>query len=157
MLPKLQNSSLAQTLKRENLAFQVQCNSFISSQVKTSSRASSEETTTKTTNPGKIITPLKTPTAPSVTSLNNTSPKTGLPNKNTSQDTSSPCQAPSPNTKGQEEMEENAPPPYKKRKPSKSQSPNQEPSKKDKSPHPNSGDITIEVTFQSEWTTKAPT
>jgi len=25
MLPKLQNSSLAQTLKRENLAFQVQC------------------------------------------------------------------------------------------------------------------------------------
>jgi hypothetical protein len=27
MLPKLQNSSLAQTLKRENLAFQVQCTS----------------------------------------------------------------------------------------------------------------------------------
>jgi len=25
MLPKLQSSSLAQTLKRENLAFQVQC------------------------------------------------------------------------------------------------------------------------------------
>lgn len=71
MLPKLQQSSLATSLRRDNLASQIQCNSPIT-QVKISLKESSISKTTKHTNHGKINMPLKTLTAPLVISPKNT-------------------------------------------------------------------------------------
>lgn len=86
MLPKLQNSSLAQTLKRENLAFQVQCNLSLLSKVRTNLRDSSVSPATKIINHGKIIMPPKIHTVLSVTSLKNIFLKKNSLNKDMSHD-----------------------------------------------------------------------
>lgn len=130
---------------------------FIWFQVRINLRDSSAGPITKTINHGKIITPRKTHTVPSATSLNNTSPRIKSLNSDISPDMSWPCRVPWPNTKGPEAMVENARQLCKKRKPSKSPFPNQAPSKNDKSQHLNSEGITTEATSPSEWTTKVPT
>ena len=75
MLPKLQQSSLANTLRRDNLASQIQCTPY-PTQAKTNSRASSGSKTTNPTNHGRTNTPPRTPTPPSATSPENTSLRT---------------------------------------------------------------------------------
>lgn len=74
MLPKLQQSSLAQSLRRDNLASQIQCTSPLT-QVKINSKASSANKATIATNHGRTTMPQKTRTHPSVTSPDNTSPR----------------------------------------------------------------------------------
>lgn len=71
MLPKLQQSSLAQSLRRDNLASQIQCSSLLT-QAKINSKASSASRTTTLTNHGRTITHPKIRTPPSETSQKNT-------------------------------------------------------------------------------------
>ncbi len=150
MLPKLQSSSLAQTLKRENLAFQVQCNYLSLFQVKINLRDFSEDRTTKTINLGKIIMLLRIPTVHLVTSLNNIFLRRKLLNRNMSLDMNWQCQDLWPNTNDQEVTEENVLRQYKKRKHLKSLYQFPELSKRETFPNLNSEGITIELTFQSE-------
>ncbi len=83
MLPKLQQSSLAQSLRRDNMATQVQCKNQFLFQVKTNSKISLEKVIMNPTNRGRINSHPKTHTAASETSLKNTSPKKKSKNPNT--------------------------------------------------------------------------
>lgn len=74
MLPKLQQSSVANSLRRDNLASLIQCNTP-TTQAKTNSKTYSANRITNHTNPGKISTRPKIPTRPSEISPNSTSPK----------------------------------------------------------------------------------
>lgn len=74
MLPKLQQSSIAQSLRKDNPANHNYCNSFFT-QAKTKSKVSSAIPTTKTINPGKTNSHQKTHTLPLATSPRTTSPK----------------------------------------------------------------------------------
>ena len=75
MLPKLQQSSLANSLRRDNLASQIQCKPH-NIQARISSRTYSTDKTISHINHGKMNLPPKTHTRLSETSPNNTSPKT---------------------------------------------------------------------------------
>ena len=78
MLPKLQQTSIANSLRRDNLASLIQCNTP-TTQPKTNSKTCSANRIINHTNPGKINTPPKIPTRPS-----EISPKSISPNKNSS-------------------------------------------------------------------------
>lgn len=97
MLPKLQQSSLANTLRRDNLASQIQC-TCCSMQARTSSRALSASRTTKPTNRGRILMRPKTRTVPSATFLRSTSLGTNSRKRLTNQSTNSRSLARWPST-----------------------------------------------------------
>lgn len=71
MLPKLQQSSLAQSLRRDNLASQIQC-TLLLTQAKINLKTSSTNRTTNLTNHGRTTMHLKIHILPSETSLKNT-------------------------------------------------------------------------------------
>ena len=73
MLPKLQQSSLATSLRRDNLASQIQC-TYLSIQARTNSKASSINKTMRPISHGKISMLPKTLIVHLETSLVNTSP-----------------------------------------------------------------------------------
>lgn len=75
MLPKLQQSSLANTLRRDNLASQIQC-TYCLTQVRTNSRVFSANKTTKPTSLGRIHTHPKTHIVLLVTFQGSISPRT---------------------------------------------------------------------------------
>ena len=75
MLPKLQQSSLANSLRRDNLASQIQCKIY-NIQARISSRTYSNDRTISHINLGRMNLPPKIHTRPSETSPNNTFQKT---------------------------------------------------------------------------------
>ena len=155
MLPKLQQSSLANTLRRDNLASQIQCTPALT-QARTSFVAFSASKTTRATSPGKTNTHRRTRTPPSETSPRSTSPRKKSKNQSMNPNTNSPSPAHSPNTQNLKELEAASPAPSKKRRPSKNPSPNPAPSRKEKCLSLSSEGTTIAATSPSVWTTKTP-
>ena len=92
MLPKLQQSHIATSLRRDNLTSQIQCISE-SIQAKTNSRPCSSSRTTSVTDRGRIVTPLKILTVPSAISRNSTCPKKNSPTPPTSPSINTPSPA----------------------------------------------------------------
>lgn len=84
MLPKLQQSSIANSLRRDNLASQIQC-TFLSTQAKISSKTSWESKTTNLTSHGKTNMLPRTLILPSETFPKSTSPKINSNKHTTSQ------------------------------------------------------------------------
>jgi len=149
MLPKLQQSSLATSLRRDNLASQIQCIAY-SIQVRISSRAFWTSKTIKHTNPGKINTPPKI-----LTVLLEISPKSIFLNKESRKFNMNPSmnihyQDPSPNIPGLMETEVEALAPLLRNKSIKNQPLNLELSWGDKYQLLSSEGTTIAATSLSE-------
>ena len=155
MLPKLQQSSLANTLRRDNLASQIQCTPAFT-QARTSSAEFSASKTTRATSPGKINSPHPTRTPPSETSLRSTSLRKNSKKQNTIPTTNSPSPAHLPNTQNRKESEAASPALSKRRRPSKNLCPNPAPSKSEKCPPLSSEGTTIAATYPSVSTTRTP-
>ena len=153
MLPKLQQSSLAQSLRRDNPASHLQCN-YRLTQAKINSKASSASKTTNAINPGRITTLPKTHTPALATSPKNTYPKKNSKTPTMNQFTNLPTPDPFRNTPDPMETEEKPQAPSKKKQSFKNQSPSQEPSRKEMSLLQSSEDTTTEETYPSELTTK---
>ena len=145
MLPKLQQSSIANSLRRDNLASQIQCTPCVT-QARTSSRISSAGRTTNLTNPGKTNTPPKTRTPPSATSQKSTSPKTNSNKPPTSPSTNLPYPAPYQNMPRRAVLAAALPAPLRRSLSFRSQCPNRAPSKNGRSRLRSSGGTTIEGT-----------
>ena len=155
MLPKLQQSSIAQSLRRDNLASQIQCNPH-PSQAKISSRILSANKLMTATNHGKTTTPPKTRTPRSEISPRSTSPKKNSKTAPTNPTTNSHFRDRSPSTLVLTATEEKPRAPSKRSSSIKNQSRNPELSRKEKSLLQSSEGTTIEETFPSESTTKTP-
>lgn len=155
MLPKLQQSSLAQSLRRDNPASHLQCNSLLM-QARISLEALSTSKPTKTTNPGRTTTPRKTPTPASGTSPKSTSPRRNSRTPPTSPTTSSHFPAHSPSTLATTVTEAELAPLCRKRPSSRNQYPSQVPSRRGTSPPQNLEGTTIGVTCPSGLTTRTP-
>ena len=153
MLPKLQQSSLANTLRRDNVASQIQCTSTLI-QARTSFAAYSANRTTRATSPGKTNTRHPTRTPPSETSPRSTSLKKKSKKLSMSPTTSSPSPALSPNTQNLKELGAASRAPSKRRRPSKNLCPNPALSKREKCRPLSSEGITIAGTSPSVWTTR---
>jgi hypothetical protein len=153
MLPKLQQSSIANSLRRDNLASLIQCKS-ISTQVKINSKIYLANKTINPTNHGKISMPPKIHTRPSETSPKNISPK-----KNSKKLHTNPCMNSLSRDLWQKilkevVLEDALQALSKKRRNSKNQCQNQVHSRKDKSPLLNLEDTMIEEICLSEWIIK---
>ena len=153
MLPKLQQSSIANSLRRDNLATQMQCiHTFI--QVRTNSKASYSSKTTNPINLGKITMHPKIHIVPSEISPNNTSPKIKSSSLIMNPSMRTHFQDHSRNITDHTEMEAEVPAHSKRNQNSKNLSPNQEPSRKETSlPHNSEGTMTEEIS-PSESTIK---
>lgn len=149
MLPKLQQSSLAQSLRRDNLASQIQCTHSLI-QARTNSKASSENKTTNAINHGRTITHPKIHIRPSETSPGNIYPRRKSKKYNMSQFTNLHSPAPSPNIQDIRAQEEKLPAPFKRKASFKSLYPNLGPSRKDRSQPHNLEDTTTVVICPSE-------
>ena len=155
MLPKLQQSSLAQSLRRDNPASHLQCSSLLR-QVRISLKASSTSNPTRTTNLGRTTSPPKTLTPASGTSPKSTSPRRNSRTPPTSPTTSSHFPGHYLSTLATMATEAELAPLSRKRPNSKNQYPSQGPSKRGTSPPQNLGGITTEVTCPSGSTTRTP-
>lgn len=145
MLPKLQQSSIAASLRRDNLASQIQC-TFCSTQARTSSRESSWSKTTNPISHGRTSLLLKTRIVPSETSPRSTFPRRSWRKPTTNQFISIRFQDRSQSTARPKESEVGQQALYKKKLNFKNQSPSQAHSKKERCLHHNSADIMIEET-----------
>jgi hypothetical protein len=155
MLPKLQQSSLAQSLRRDNLASQIQCTQDIT-KAKINSEALSGNKTTTATNHGRTTTHPRTHIRPSETSPNNTSPKRKSRKSPTNPSMNLPFPAPSPRILAITATEARPPAPSRRKVSSKNLYPNQGLSRRGKSLLLSSGDTTTEETSLSESTTRTP-
>jgi hypothetical protein len=153
MLPKLQQSSLANSLRRDNLASQIQC-TYPTIKARINSKAWSAGRTIKCTNLGKINTPPKTLTVPSVISPKSICRKKNWRRQRTSQFISSPSPDPSISIRKLMVAEERPPVLWKKSRTLWSQHQNQEPFKKDRSPYRSFAATMIEEIFPSKSTIK---
>jgi len=149
MLPKLQQSSIANSLRRDNLASQIQCTTLLI-QAKTNSKTSLESKTINPTNHGKTHMRPKTLTLPSATSPKSTSQKKSLNRLCTNPSMSLRSQALSPSIQKRAESEAALQAPSKRRQSSRNQCPNQAHSKRGKSPFLSSDATTIEEICPSE-------
>lgn len=155
MLPKLQQSSIAQSLRRDNPANH-NYSTYMLIQMRINSKTSLATPTMKTINPGRITTPPKIHIHPLEISPPIMYPRTSSKIKLTSPITKAPSQDLYPSKKEKEELEECAPPPLKRKKASKSPSLSVEPSKREMFLLQNSEDIMIVEIYPSALTTKAP-
>ena len=154
MLPKLQQSSIAQSLRRDNPANHNYCNcAFI--QAKTNWKTSSATTATKIINLGRTNLPQKTHILPLVTSPKNTFRNPNSLKRRMNQTTKALSQVPSPNIKEREEPVESVQAPSKRRRASMNPFQSVELSKKDKSHFQSSEGIMIGETSPFALTTKA--
>lgn len=149
MLPKLQQSSLAQSLRRDNLASQIQCSSLFT-QAKTSSKISSANRTTIATNHGRTTTHPKIRTPPSETSPENTYLKKESKTLCTNPSTNSRSLGHLPNIRGTRAPEARLRALSKNEANSKSLYLNLAPSRRDKSLRPSLEGTTTEETYRSE-------
>ena len=149
MLPKLQQSSIANSLRRDNLASQIQCNSNIT-KAKTNSKASFLNKTINPINHGKITTLPKTLIVHSEISLKNIYPKIKLSNRTTNLSINILFQDPWLNMNVQEEMEAKVQALSKKDKNFKSLYLNQELLSSEISLHHSSEGTMTEEIYQSE-------
>jgi len=153
MLPKLQQSSIANSLRRDNLASQIQC-TFLIIQAKTNSKTFSANKTTNPTNHGKINMPPKIHIHPSETSPKSTSQKRKSKRLSTSLFMNSHSQDPSQNIPNKVESEDAPQALSKKKQHFRNQYLNLVLSRRDKSPLLNSEDTMIEEIYLLEWTIK---
>lgn len=155
MLPKLQQSSIAQSLRRDNPANHNYCNSTLI-QARTNSKTLSVTPAMKIINPGRTNLPPKTHILPSAISLRNTCPNPNSWIRRMNQTTKAPFLVPSPNIREREELEASAQVPSKRRRALMNQSLLVGPSKNDKFHFQSSEDIMIGAIYLSELTIKVP-
>ena len=155
MLPKLQQSSIAQSLRRDNPANH-NYSIYMLIQMRINSKTSLATPTMKTINPGRITMPLKILIHPLEISLTNIYPRTNSKIQPINPITKAPSQDLFPSRKEKEELEECAPPPLKRKKASKSPSLLVEPSKREMCLLQNSEDIMIVEIYPSVLIIKAP-
>jgi hypothetical protein len=153
MLPKLQQSSIANSLRRDNLASQIQC-TLLTIQAKTNSKVFLANKTTNPTNHGKINMPLKIHIHPLETSPKSTSQKRKSKRLFTNLFMNSHSQDPSQNIPKKMESEDVIQALSKKKHLFRNQYPNLALSRRDKSPLLNSEDTMTEEIYLSEWTIK---
>lgn len=146
MLPKLQQSSLANSLRRDNLASQIQC-IYPTIKARINWKAWSANRTTKCTDLGKINMPPKTRTVPLEISQKSIYPKRNWRRQRMSQFISLPSQDLWLNIRKLRVVEERPPVLSKKSKTLSSPHQNQEPFKKDRSPFRSFDAIMIEEIF----------
>ena len=155
MLPKLQQSSIAQSLRRDNLASQIQCNSHLI-QAKTNSRTSSASKPMTPTNHGKTTTLQRILILHLETSLKSISLRRNSKIALTSLTMNSHYRDLWANTHDITATEEKPPALSKRNNSIKSQFLNQEPSRNEIFLHHSSEGTTIEVIFLSESIIKTP-
>ena len=151
MLPKLQQSSLAQSLRRDNLASQIQCK-LGQTKAKISSKTSSVDKTMTATNHGRTITHPKTHIPPLVISQKNIYPKRNSKMSLTNQFMNLHYPVPLANTPDITATEEKLQAPFRRKVSSKNLYQNQEPSRKEIFLLLNSDGTMIEVIFPLELT-----
>lgn len=156
MLPKLQQSSLANSLRRDNLASQIQCKLSPLFQARISLKIYYSNRTINHSSPGKINMHPRTPILPLETSLKSTCRKIRSKRPGMNKSTKLPCLVLWPNTPNRMESEAEPPVLSRKRFNSKSLPQNLELLKKDKWPHQNSVDTMTAETYQLESTIKTP-